>query len=64
MAHTTAALRLLHPEDDTCLGRTCMKWSGDGELNRQDVALILQRLCREDAQVCEILEAAESPEAG
>lgn len=35
----------------TCLGRTCLKWTPDGELSAQDVQLILQRLGQVDAQI-------------
>lgn len=35
----------------SCLGRTCMKWTSDGELSDIDIQLILQRLREVDAQV-------------
>lgn len=28
----------------TCLGRTCMKWTADGELSDHDFELIMKRL--------------------
>lgn len=34
----------------TCLGRTCLKWTDDGELSRPDLQLILARLARVDAE--------------
>lgn len=39
---------------ESCLGRTCLKWTPDGELSATDAQLILQRLREVDAQ----LEAA------
>lgn len=38
-----------------CLGRTCLAWEPDGELSPADVNLILERLCRVDAQACQVL---------
>jgi hypothetical protein len=35
----------------SCLGRTCMQWTSDGELSDIDVQLILERLREVDAQV-------------
>ena len=32
----------------TCLGRTCMKWSADGELTELDFQLVLERLVAVD----------------
>ncbi len=40
------AIRRLARED--CLGQTCMKWQGNGELSAVDRDLILQRLMRVD----------------
>jgi hypothetical protein len=39
--------------DGTCLGSTCLKWAADGELSEPDVQLVLQRLRRADAEVCD-----------
>jgi hypothetical protein len=39
--------------DGTCLGSTCLKWAADGELSELDVQLVLQRLRRADAEVCD-----------
>ena len=36
---------------ETCMGRTCMKWSADGELTDLDVQLILERLGQVDHQI-------------
>ncbi|MCP9889117.1 hypothetical protein KBY96_14420 [Cyanobium sp. ATX 6A2] len=35
----------------SCLGRTCMKWTADGELSDIDIQLILQRLREVDAEM-------------
>ncbi|MEB3332088.1 MAG: hypothetical protein VKI83_06315 [Synechococcaceae cyanobacterium] len=34
-----------------CLGRTCLKWSTDGELTSVDLLLVLERLAQVDHQV-------------
>jgi hypothetical protein len=34
-----------------CLGRTCLKWSADGELTSIDLLLVLERLAQVDHQV-------------
>ena len=39
----------------TCIGRTCLHWSNDGELSDPDYQLIVQRLCRVDRQVSQSL---------
>ena len=35
----------------SCLGRTCLKWSADGELTSIDLLLVLDRLAQVDQQV-------------
>ena len=35
----------------TCLGRTCLKWSADGELTALDLGLVLERLAQVDPEV-------------
>ena len=35
-------------EAETCLGRTCMKWGVDGDLNPLDLELVMQRLAKVD----------------
>ena len=35
----------------SCLGRTCLKWSADGELTALDLSLVLQRLARVDREL-------------
>ena len=34
-----------------CLGRTCLKWSANGELTSIDLLLVLERLAQVDKQV-------------
>jgi len=34
----------LDPTSRSCLGRTCLKWSADGELSALDLGLVLERL--------------------
>ena len=36
---------------NTCLGRTCLKWSDDGELTSLDLSLVLERLAQVDQEV-------------
>ncbi|MEB3185125.1 MAG: hypothetical protein VKM97_04495 [Cyanobacteriota bacterium] len=36
---------------NTCLGRTCLKWSADGELTTVDLLLVLERLAQVDQEV-------------
>ena len=42
---------LQKPIDRDCLGRTCLKWSADGELTALDLCLVLQRLAQVDQEV-------------
>jgi len=35
-------------EEETCLGRTCMQWGVDGDLNPLDLELVMQRLAKVD----------------
>jgi hypothetical protein len=35
----------------SCLGRTCLKWSADGELTALDLSLVLERLAQVDREV-------------
>lgn len=51
--HTTSVsyLPLWSSASDSCLGRTCLKWTADGELSDTDAQLILQRLRQVDTQV-------------
>ena len=36
---------------NNCLGRTCLKWSADGELTSVDLLLVLERLAQVDQEV-------------
>ncbi|KEF41649.1 MAG: hypothetical protein ER33_10270 [Cyanobium sp. CACIAM 14] len=64
MAGITTRIRIQAPEEDTCMGRTCLTWRTDGELSERDHALILQRLCEADAQACGLPEAFNPQGAG
>jgi len=46
-----AASRGVDPTSRSCLGRTCLKWSADGELSSLDLALVLDRLAQVDQQM-------------
>lgn len=41
---------------EDCLGQTCMKWQGDGELSALDRDLILQRLMEVDGCPSPLME--------
>ncbi len=43
------------PLGRSCLGRTCMKWSADGELAELDFQLVLERLGAVDAALGSLL---------
>ena len=47
--------------EPTCLGRTCMKWQGDGELSPLDLQSILARLSEVDAQAASLMECPVDP---
>jgi hypothetical protein len=47
--------------DTTCLGSTCMKWGGDGELAPQDLQTILARLSEVDAQAQALMQCPVDP---
>lgn len=36
--------------DSSCLTRTCLKWTSDGELTAIDLQLVLERLAAVDAR--------------
>jgi hypothetical protein len=36
---------------NNCLGRTCLKWSADGELASVDLLLVMERLAQVDQEV-------------
>ncbi len=50
MARTISAIRIETKQEQNCMGRTCLKWRSNGELNEHDVALILQRLREVDPE--------------
>lgn len=47
----------------SCLGRTCLKWSEDGELTALDLDLVLQRLARVDEDVAALHQLSPESEA-
>lgn len=36
---------------NNCLGRTCLKWSADGELTSVDLVLVMERLAQLDQEL-------------
>ena len=38
----------------SCLGRTCLKWSADGELTALDLRLVLERLALVDQELTQL----------
>ena len=46
----------------TCLGRTCMKWSSDGELTALDLCLVLERLAQVDQEMTALRQESLSPQ--
>jgi hypothetical protein len=44
-------------EMGSCLGRTCLKWDGDGALSVPDFELVMQRLARVDRHVAVLRES-------
>jgi hypothetical protein len=45
----------------TCLGRTCLKWSADGELSALDLGLVLERLAQVDAELTGLPQDSVQP---
>lgn len=37
--------------DQTCMGRTCMKWGANGDLTALDLAVVMARLAQVDRDV-------------
>lgn len=35
----------------TCIGRTCLKWSSDGSLSEHDQNELMKRLCSADPEI-------------
>jgi hypothetical protein len=50
MAQPTTRYRIEDLDGATCLGRTCMKWGGDGELSDRDFLLVIERLSQADGK--------------
>ena len=46
----------------SCLGRTCLQWSADGELTPLDLQLVLERLARVDREGAVLLQPAATPD--
>ena len=44
----------------TCIGRTCLKWSGDGSLSEHDHDELMKRLCSSDPELAKS-EACKFP---
>jgi hypothetical protein len=42
----------------SCLGRTCLKWSADGELTALDLSLVLERLAQVDREVSAVPQSS------
>jgi hypothetical protein len=42
----------------SCLGRTCLKWSADGELTALDLSLVLERLAPGDREVSAVPQSS------
>jgi hypothetical protein len=51
----TDCIHRLHVSD--CLGRTCLKWSADGELTALDRSLVLERLAQVDQQITSLRQS-------
>ncbi|MFM1798760.1 MAG: hypothetical protein RLZZ117_1038 [Cyanobacteriota bacterium] len=43
------------PRSCSCLARTCLKWTADGELSEEDMRLVLNRLKEVDRPMAELL---------
>jgi hypothetical protein len=42
----------------SCLGRTCLKWSADGELTALDLSLVLERLAQVDRELSAVSQSS------
>lgn len=52
---------IITPLASDCLGRTCLKWSCDGELTALDLGLVLERLAQVDLEMSSLsLETLDS----
>ena len=48
----------------TCIGRTCLKWSSDGSLSEHDQNELMRRLCSADPEMaksgaCDLSQEAD-----
>lgn len=55
------APRSFDPTSRTCLGRTCLKWSADGELSALDLSLVLERLAQVDSELTGLPQDSVQP---
>ncbi|MEB3361458.1 MAG: hypothetical protein VKI42_04965 [Synechococcaceae cyanobacterium] len=50
------------PSPSSCLGRTCLKWSSNGELTSLDFHLVMERLAQVDQELVVLYhDPADSP---
>lgn len=45
-----------------CLGRTCLKWSSDGELTALDLGLVLEALAQVDPELTALHQESDEPQ--
>jgi hypothetical protein len=50
------------PTVNDCLGRTCLKWSADGELTSVDLILVLERLAQVDQEMTSLRTGSLNPQ--
>jgi hypothetical protein len=50
-----------HAPEEDCLGRTCLKWAGNGELSPIDLQEILHRLGEADGEASGLLQCSADP---
>ena len=46
----------------SCSGRTCLKWSADGSLSEHDHAELMKRLCAADPALAESEACTKAPD--
>lgn len=51
MMDSTQNIGTASPIPMDCLGRTCLKWSADGELTTLDLSLVMARLAQVDQEL-------------
>ena len=47
----------------TCTGRTCLKWSADGSLSKHDQDELMKRLCATDPELAHSEVCTARPDA-